>query len=163
MIALRPLAGADIARIAAWPPYPPEFGELDYALRAGGWLAEFHGKPSARCHVAEENGEAVGFILLSMTGADEAEFRIALRADKLGRGLGEAITRATLELGFSGMGLARIHLIVRKTNPRAERLYRRLGFVATGERRIEVRGRATAFTEMEIRRSSAWRRPPAGK
>lgn len=47
MIKLRPLAADDVAAIQNWPPYPPDFEDLDYALRSNGWLAEHQNKPDA--------------------------------------------------------------------------------------------------------------------
>ena len=88
MIKLRIMEEADIITIKNWPPYLPEFEELDYALRSNGWLDEHRGKPDTRLYVAELDGEVIAFTLLSGTSATEAEFRIALRADKIGQGLG---------------------------------------------------------------------------
>ncbi|MBA3015461.1 MAG: hypothetical protein KKD63_05400 [Proteobacteria bacterium] len=45
MIKLRSLVIDDMDAIKRWPPYPPEFGDLDYALRANGWLTEYWNKP----------------------------------------------------------------------------------------------------------------------
>ena len=44
MFTLRPITSDDIAIIREWPPYPPEFRDLDYALREGGWLDEYRRK-----------------------------------------------------------------------------------------------------------------------
>jgi hypothetical protein len=41
-IVLSSLEPNDITIIREWEPYPAEFSELDYALREGGWLDEFH-------------------------------------------------------------------------------------------------------------------------
>lgn len=147
-ITLRPVTDDDIALIADWPAYPSESADLDYALRGQGWLKEFRGKPETRCLVIQQGADPIGFVILAKTAEDAAEFRIALRADQLGKRLGETAMRATLDMGYSEMGLARIHLVVRKNNRRAMRLYQRLGFVATGERSMNVQGRLVAFLEM---------------
>lgn len=55
----------------------------------------------------------------------------------------------TLARGLAEMRLSRIHLIVRKNNPRAIRLYRRLGFTECGECVKTVDGRQTSFLNME--------------
>lgn len=151
MITLLPMSDGDVAVIRRWPPYPPAFAELDYALREDGWLTEFHGKPRSRCDVALLGGDLIGFTMLLKTGEDEAEYRIALRADQLGRGHGMAITRTVLERAFAEMGLSRIHLVVRRTNSRARRLYEKLGFCAIGECVMDVQGQPVASTAMEIR------------
>jgi diamine N-acetyltransferase len=126
MIRLRDLLPDDLDAIQGWPPYPPEFEDLDYALRSHGWLAEYRDKRETRCFAVEQAGELVAFTILSKTGAAEAEFRIALRADKTGQGFGGAITTLTIAKGLAEMGLKRVHLIVRTNNPRAIRLYARV-------------------------------------
>lgn len=150
MIKLRPLVADDVVAIQNWPPYPPEFENLDYALRSNGWLAEHRNKPDSRVYLAEQNGEKIAFTILSMTGAADAEFRIALRADKIGQGLGEIISSMTIAKGFAEMQLACIHLVVRKNNPRAIRLYKRLGFTERGECWMNVNGKPVNFLTMQI-------------
>ncbi len=150
MISLRALVAADTATINNWPAYPPEFADLDYALRTDGWLAEHRNKPNTWVYVAELDGEIVAFTILAGTGGAEAEFRIALRADKVGLGLGRAITAMTLAKGFEELKLVCIHLIVRKNNLRAIRLYQRIGFVEFGECSKNVNGKKVSFLEMKI-------------
>lgn len=131
-------------------PYPGEFADLDYALRKGGWLEEFLGRPQTWLYAAEQSGELVAFTILAATAAGEAEFRIALRPDKGGQGLGRIVAAHTLEKGFDEIGLRRIHLIVRNNNPRAIRLYQCLGFVHRGECCQVVNHRLTDFLLMDI-------------
>lgn len=150
MIRLRPLAAADVEAIATWPAYPAEFGDLDYALRQDGWLAEFRDRPQTWIFVAELCGELAAFSLLALTAPGEAEFRIALHPDLLGRGLGGSVTAATLERAFTGLGLVRVHLIVRRNNPRAIALYHRLGFAIRGESRLTVNARLVDFFLMDL-------------
>lgn len=150
MITIRKLQPSDLAEIHNWPAYPPEFAELDYALRENGWLAEFHDKPGAQLYVAELAGEVIAFSLLATTGASEGEFRIALRADNIGHGMGKAITGMTLNEGFSTMKLSRINLIVRKNNPRAIRLYHQIGFKKYSECEKIVNGKHVSFLQMTI-------------
>jgi len=154
MIKFRDLDLDDVSSIKNWPPYPPEFVDLDYALRKDGWLDEYLTKPGARCFAIEHAGELVAFTILSVTEEAKAEFRIALRADKTGQGLGGAITAMTLAKGFDEIGLARIHLIVRKNNPRAIRLYTRLGFTERGECLKNINEKQTHFLIMEILKES---------
>lgn len=78
MVRLRPITAADEAVIERWPPYAAEFEDIDYALREGGWLAEFRDRPDTWRYAAEQSGELVAFSLLSVTAAGEGEFRIAL-------------------------------------------------------------------------------------
>ncbi len=152
MLRLRELRACDAKQIRQWPPYPADMEQLDYALREHGWLEECRLQPDTARYAAEDDGELIGFTLLAKTGATEAEFRIALRADKTGLGLGERITRLTLQEGFEHHGLSRIHLIVRKNNLRGIRLYLRLGFADRGECRKAIHGELVEFRSMEIGR-----------
>ncbi|HJW04627.1 MAG TPA: GNAT family protein [Azospira sp.] len=160
-ISLRPLAARDAEAIANWPAYPAEFADLDYALRPGGWLTEFGHRPDAWLYAAEHGGELVAFTLLAATAPGEAEFRIALRPDRTGQGLGAAITVATLGQGFGVLGLRRIHLLVRSNHPRAQALYQRLGFSRRGECHKVVNHRPTDFYLMDILGQSY--RKPVGR
>lgn len=149
---LRPLVDTDVSIIESWPDYPDEFNELDYALRKDGWLAEFGHQPNTWIYAVELNENLVAFTILATTAPSEAEFRIALRADMLGQGLGRVITMNTLAEGFAECGLLRIHLIVRKNNQRAIELYQRLGFTHQGECRKTVNNRPTDFLLMDLLR-----------
>ena len=143
-----------MATISSWPPYPPEFEELDYALRSNGWLVEYQNKVDARFFAVEYLGELIAFTILSKTGETEAEFRIALRADRIGQGFGRAITNMTLAKGFTAIGLTRIHLIVRKNNHRAISLYKSFGFTVRGECFKSVNGKQVHFQVMELLKES---------
>jgi len=154
MIELRDIEAADVTAIQNWPSYPPEFEDLDYALRDNGWLAKHRNKPDTCVYVAEQAGEIVAFTILSKTDEAEAEFRIALRADKIGQGLGGAITSMTLAKGFVESKLARIHLIVRRNNSRAIRLYKRVGFTKSGECLKQVNCKQVNFLIMVISRET---------
>ncbi|MHB8232217.1 MAG: GNAT family N-acetyltransferase [bacterium] len=149
-IFLRDLLPDDISAVADWPSYPPCFGELDYALRDRGWLPEYFNKPDTKCYAAEYSDELIGFAILSKTSETEAEFRIALKPDKTGKGFGKIITTMVLEDGFLNMNINRIHLIVRKNNPRAIRLYKNTGFAERGECIKEIEGKEAAFLVMDI-------------
>ena len=154
MIALRQLRPHDIPLIKEWPPYPPEFGMLDYSLRDGGWLDEYSRKEGTDILVAEVGHTLAGFSILSKETEHRAEFRIALHPHNLGQGLGRAIALLTLNYGFSDPALETICLIVRKNNPRAERLYASLKFHPCGECTELVQGEPVAFRQMEIDRST---------
>lgn len=150
MISLRNSEKEDIALIDSWPAYPPDCRELDYALRGNGWLVRSWGKPQARCYIAEDSGMAIGFTILERVEENVAEFRIAMRADKIGHGLGRIIAPMTLDKGFKEMDLACIRLIVRQNNLRALKLYRRLGFAERGECLKDIQGKPVNFLVMEI-------------
>ena len=99
---------------------------LDYSLRDGGWLDEYFLKDGTEILIAEDNQEMVGFSILSQVPGDLAEFRIALHPYKLGRGIGKTLAFLTIRHGFRDPALHAIYLIVRKNNPRAQRLYESL-------------------------------------
>lgn len=147
---LRPLLPADKLAIESWPPYPDSFADLDYALRAGGWLDEFHDRPQTWLYAAEQAGELAAFSILATTAPGEAEFRIALHPKQSGHRLGGMVAARTLDEAFAHIGLRRIHLIVRQNNPRAIRLYQRLGFAQHGECRQVVNGRPVDFFRMDL-------------
>jgi RimJ/RimL family protein N-acetyltransferase len=151
-LVLRELGDDDVAAIHDWPPYAAEFGELDYALRHTGWLCQFRQRSDCFCFAADQAGELIAFTILAQTAADEAEFRIALRGDRTGQGLGGPITSLTLARGFFAHGFARIHLIVRHSHQRALALYRRLGFVAEGECCKKINGQEVRCHVMALTR-----------
>jgi RimJ/RimL family protein N-acetyltransferase len=150
MLAIRVLNQSDVAEIESWPPYQGDMAQMDYALRSEGWLKECLSLPDVYLYAAEDGDDLVGFTILNRTGPEEAEFRIALRADKTGMGLGEGITIETLRIGFLDLGFSRIYLIVRKNNIRGINLYRRLGFVSRGECRKQIAGTIIDFWMMDI-------------
>lgn len=148
MIILRPIATEDVREIRNWPPYADEFAQMDYALRAHGWLDEYMGRPKTWIYVADSNKQIIGFSLLSITAKGKAEFRIAIHPQWIGTGVGREVARATLETGFQQLHLDQIYLIVRKNNPRAEKLYESIGFVTTGESIHEIQGKPVEFKDM---------------
>jgi len=154
MITLRELREEDIAIIKAWPPYPLDCLDLDYALRNGGWLDKYSGKPGTEILVATDGELIAGFSILEHEPGRCAEFRIAVHPEMLGQGVGKTIALLTLAHGFSHQGTDVIRLIVRKNNPRAQRLYFSLKFKKTGECTEEVEGKMVEFFTMEIDRET---------
>jgi diamine N-acetyltransferase len=152
MIKLRPIRAKDIAEIKRWPLYDGGFEQMDYALRDKGWLDEFKGRENTWIYVVELNNRVIGFSLLSVTAEKDAEFRIAVHQDWIGKGVGKEITLATLKTGFEDLNLAKIHLIVRKNNPRASKLYKSIGFITTGESSHTIQGKDIAFINMDMTR-----------
>jgi diamine N-acetyltransferase len=155
---LREITEKDVAVIQNWPIYPEEFKDLDYALREAGWISEYLGKKGTKIYVAEESDVLIGFTILSRDDEEgagcSAEFRIALHPDILGQGAGEKLAQMTIRKGFEELGFQRIHLIVRKSNPHARKLYQHCGFQDTGEYRKEVNGIVADFQEMELEREN---------
>ena len=154
MITLRNLIPGDIPRIKSWPPYPPEFSDLDYSLRDGGWLDEYSTKAGTEFFVAEDLGRIAGFSLISKENSNSAEFRIALHPGNIGNGMGKTLTLLTLHHGFSNPDISMIRLIVRKNNTRARKMYENLRFRHTGESTSVINGQMVEFFTMMIDRKT---------
>ncbi len=150
MISLRPIEAEDILEIKKWPSYAAGFEEMDYALREHGWIDEFQQKPETWIYIAESDNSVIGFSLLSTTSKGEAEFRIAINPNWIGKGMGKSVTIETLKTGFLALDLDKINLIVRKTNHPAAALYKSLGFMVTGNSNHTIQGRAIEFVDMTM-------------
>ena len=150
MVSLRPITEEAFAEIETWPPYEHEFEQMDYALRHGGWLDEYGNRAETWIYIAESDNLKVGFSLLSVTAKGEAEFRIAIHPHLTGMGFGRQVAIATLKIGFLKLKMDRIHLIVRKNNYPAMKLYENLGFRKTGESTHAIHGQPIEFFDMEV-------------
>jgi len=150
MIELRSIRPEDVGEIKNWPSYSDGFEQMDYALREHGWLDEFRRHPHTWIYIAEFNRQVIGFSLLSITAVGEAEFRIVIHPHQTGKGLGKQVTLVTLKMGFRQLNLDRIHLIVRKNNHPAAKLYKSLGFSITGESIHLIQGKRIEFTGMAM-------------
>ncbi|MFF4974833.1 GNAT family N-acetyltransferase [Streptomyces sp. NPDC001083] len=84
--------------------------------------------------VDKATGRVVGEAVLNEWDADNesCNFRIAFVPDAHGRGLGTEATSLIVGYGFTRLGLHRISLEVYAFNPRARRVYEKVGFVAEG-------------------------------
>jgi ribosomal-protein-alanine N-acetyltransferase len=88
----------------------------------------------ARYLVARENGAAVAYAGMWLV-LDEAHItNIAVRKDLRGRGIGEKVTRALMQLA-ADTGVRYMTLEVRRSNLAAQSLYRKLGFLNVGFRK----------------------------
>lgn len=153
-VVLRPLTDDDVRNITLWPPYPEEFGQLDYALRDNGWLAQFPPAPTTRRYSADRDGELVGFSLLVDITDTQAEFYVAVHPSHLGHGVGKDITRLTLDQAFADLALERVHLKVRTWHSRGIKVYERYGFEATNTLYDQANGELVEFLRMEVTRAS---------
>jgi ribosomal protein S18 acetylase RimI-like enzyme len=83
--------------------------------------------------VADEDGEVVGFLALvwgfslESGGRDAFVDELYVASDWRGRGIGTALMESA-EAACATGGAGALHLVVERSNPGAERLYRRLGF-----------------------------------
>jgi len=150
MLKMRQYTSTDRALIENWPAYPPEYADLDYALRADGWISEFEHKPAAGIYVFAQDSGLIAYTILAGTTPGDAEFRIALHAGYLGKGFGTKITGMTIRQGFTINKLDRLHLIVRTNNERAKHLYLKMGFAYCGECWKRTNGKLVQYQEMEL-------------
>ena len=79
--------------------------------------------------IAEEEGEAVAYLLASLIAGEGEVARIATLPEKRGRGAAACLLQKLLAECDS------CYLEVRKSNTPARALYEKLGFVLTGERK----------------------------
>lgn len=89
-------------------------------------------------YIIEVAGQPTGEAVLN--SVDEinrsASFRIAIwKNDDMNRGIGTEATRLLVRHGFENVGLNRIELEVYAFNPRARRVYEKVGFRLEGTRR----------------------------
>ncbi|WP_158841806.1 GNAT family N-acetyltransferase [Saccharothrix deserti] len=84
--------------------------------------------------VEQATGNVVGEAVLNDwdAGNESCGFRIAFVPGTFGRGLGTEAVRLIVGYGFEKLGLHRISLEVYAFNPRARRVYEKVGFVAEG-------------------------------
>lgn len=91
--------------------------------------------------VENATGAVIGEVVLNEwePAAGSANFRTLIGATGRGRGLGTEAARLIIGYGFQHIGLHRIELGVFAFNPRAIRVYEKVGFVREGVRRDAFR------------------------
>ncbi|ARF53139.1 GNAT family N-acetyltransferase [Streptomyces gilvosporeus] len=84
--------------------------------------------------VEQATGNVIGEAVLNdwEPGNESCNFRIGLVPGTYGHGIGTEATRLIVGYGFEQLGLHRISLEVYAFNPRARRVYEKVGFVAEG-------------------------------
>ncbi|MGW5670386.1 GNAT family N-acetyltransferase [Micromonospora sp. NPDC003776] len=132
------LADPEVVRLTGSAP-----GERYYLDR----LRDWYGSRSAQTDrldlavVDRSTGECVGEVVLNEWDADHetCNFRTLIGPAGRGRGLGTEAVRLIVGYGFEQLGLHRIALEVFAFNPRARRVYEKVGFVAEGTLREVLR------------------------
>lgn len=124
----------------------PELGALLGGFTRGysradltGWV-EFHrnAKDEVLWAIAGRDDRCAGHVGLYKIDhrVGQAEFAILLgERGAWGRGVGTKCTRFAVEYAFRQLNLRRVYLDVLATNPRAQHVYEKLGFVVEGRRR----------------------------
>ena len=90
--------------------------------------------PCARYLVAELQGQVIGFAGVWLVLDEGHVTNIAIAQDHRGKGYGRALTQALLQYA-ANLGTAYVTLEVRRSNERAQNLYRSLGFISVGVRK----------------------------
>ncbi|NUT95261.1 MAG: GNAT family N-acetyltransferase [Saccharothrix sp.] len=142
-VVLRPVTADDVPALLPMLT-DPEVGRLT-GSRGGddpdeAVLREWYGSRGAQdgrldlAVVERGSGRVVGEAVLNHWDADNAScsFRICFVPAVVGRGMGTEATRLIVGHGFEALGLHRISLEVYAFNPRARRVYEKVGFVAEG-------------------------------
>lgn len=145
MVYLSPLQEKDSELLYGW------LHNRDYRLDSGGF--EFIGEENHRTWFksaqsgsdksltlgvrSDEGDVLVGLVQLVDINRlyRNAELRIRLAPDKLGRGYGTEATRLLCRHAFNDLNLHRVFLTVRASNPRAIRCYEKVGFQVEGRLR----------------------------
>lgn len=100
-------------------------------------------------YVAIDNGEVVGFVLISMRGTFSGYVKsIAVREDWRGRGLGSALLAFVEERIFRET--QNVFICVSSFNVRAQALYSRLGYETVGDLRDFI---ARGYDERLLRKT----------
>jgi RimJ/RimL family protein N-acetyltransferase len=91
--------------------------------------------------VIEVDGVIIGDCGLTHFSTDHRHCMLGISIgdkDYWGKGYGEDVMTVLLDYVFDHLNMHRVHLGVFSTNPRAQRLYRKLGFVDEGADREAV-------------------------
>ncbi|UNO50520.1 MULTISPECIES: GNAT family N-acetyltransferase [Alicyclobacillus] len=105
--------------------------------------------------VAEVDGDVVGnagLVQLSARRSHVGTFYIAVDSNFHGKGIGTALITKILDLADNWLMLERVELGVLATNPRAQALYERHGFVVEGKKRGAIRSAGEYVDEVVMSR-----------
>jgi RimJ/RimL family protein N-acetyltransferase len=159
-LALRPFERPDFARLLAWIDSPealmlwagPFFHFPLDAVQLEAYRASGEGEaPVRRIFTAcDANGEPAGHIELNDIDEHAARLcRVMIDPSRRGQGLGRAMVRQALRVGFDELHLHRIELGVFDFNVAAVRCYELEGFVREGHLR-EARRVGVAFWDLDL-------------
>jgi len=121
----------DDSRPAPVMPVAPSKGRL---ARLIGWLPWWKTTPSSNTIARSNPRYIVGFSGIWIMVGEAHITNIAVRREYQGRGLGDMLLIATIDLA-AGLNASFLTLEVRVSNHVARRLYEKYGFAETGKRR----------------------------
>jgi putative acetyltransferase len=111
--------------------------------------------PNHHEFLAELDGVVVGHAgLVQMSGRKShvGTFYIAVDAEHHGKGIGTALVTKILDLADNWLMLERVELGVLTTNPRAQALYERFGFVVEGRKAGSIKSAGQYVDEVMMAR-----------
>jgi GNAT superfamily N-acetyltransferase len=135
--AIRPAEPLDLERLLPLVRTFWSFEKLPFeSVNVGGVLGTLLANPSlGRVFVAESAETLVGYLVLTFGyslehgGRDALVDELFVQPDLRSSGLGTRLVESAVQT-CREHGMVRLHLEVDRTNPRAEKLYGRLGFAA---------------------------------
>ncbi|MEW6279257.1 MAG: GNAT family protein [Candidatus Eremiobacterota bacterium] len=151
-VTLTPLVRDDLPRLFEWVN-DRELMHFSGAFRPvswqehEAWFERVSTDPDHRALAVRSGAQLAGLAQLCGISAvhHNAELRIRLGPEFLGRGLGTRATRLLLHLAFADLSLERVYLWVQARNERAIRSYLKCGF------RVEGTLRRHSFVDGEFR------------
>jgi ribosomal-protein-alanine N-acetyltransferase len=159
-VILRPMAGGDVPAVAKLEV--ALFGEEAWSPDM--LASELAGEPGKYYLVAADDGAIAGYAGLLAPGGGQADvLTVGVAQDRWGEGIGAALVENLLTEA-ARRGCTEVFLEVRTDNDRAQRLYRRYGFVGIGVRRgyYQPSGADALVMRYAIARPAAPARPARG-
>ena len=136
----------DKEMISLWR-YSKDLEGFNYALEKGGWLDCYCMSNDSQCYVAKKDFNIIG-VFLFIPSRDN-EFRILINPSFLSQGYGKILTIEAFKIAFESLKLESISLIVRQTHLVAISLYKKMGFIMSGEVKELTNGKEMAFFKMK--------------
>ncbi|MCL5666249.1 MAG: GNAT family N-acetyltransferase [Patescibacteria group bacterium] len=159
-VTLRPIRLSDAGRFVKWLNNPEihKFLQTRRHLTLGferKWIKDSLKKGSSRIGLAIEtkDGVHIGSVSLESINNDHrrATFGIFIGEKKYwNQGLGSEAARLVIDYGFKKLKLYRIELGVLEYNPRAKRVYKRLGFRKEGVKRDHIFFQGKYYDEIHM-------------
>ncbi len=141
-VTIRPLEQADLDAISAWRPFEdPLMADANWLQRPPDELRRWFAHLARRAQrmlytILDESARPIGLLTLrDIKGRQSARLGITLGADFVNQGYGSEALALFLEHFFAVMGFSKMVLDVAAYNQRAIRVYRKLGFNTTGQRK----------------------------
>ena len=128
-VIIRRMAVADVDTVAAI-----ELETFPTPWSRDAFLQELERNVAARYLVAEKDGEVIGYAGAWIILDESHITNIAIRESERGHGYGRLLTEALMQY-LSNLGAAYATLEVRKSNVRAQNLYKSVGFIQLGVRK----------------------------